>query len=65
MDTFARQRVLEMREEIASLQRDNESYQSQERHTASARNRNELRRLRLIAIQKELLSLNEREQRIQ
>ena len=65
MDEFDRQRVLELRQEIASLQRDNESYRSQEHHTASETNTNELRRLRLLAIREELLRLNERKQKIQ
>lgn len=64
MDQFDRERVLELRQEIASLQRDNESYRSQKYHTASAANTNELRRLRLLAIREELLTLSER-QRIQ
>jgi hypothetical protein len=65
MEVFNWQRVLELREEIASLQRENESYRLQGHHTESEANRNELRRLRLLAIQAELLSLNERPQRIQ
>jgi len=65
MDQFDRQRVLELREEIASLLRDNASYLSQEHHTASESNTNELRRLRLLAIREELLRLNEHRQRIQ
>jgi hypothetical protein len=65
MDQFDRQRVLELRQEIASLQHDNESYRSQEHHTASKENTNELRRLRLLAIREELLRLNERQQKIQ
>ena len=35
MDQFDRERVLELRKEIASLQRDNESYRLQEHHRAS------------------------------
>ena len=35
MDPFDRERVLELRQEIASLQRENESYRSQKDHTAS------------------------------
>ena len=65
MDLFDRQRVLELRKEIASLQRDNESYRLQERHTLSEANTHELRRLRLLAIREELGRLNERQQRIQ
>ena len=65
MDAFTQQRVLELRQEIASLQRDNESYRWQKRHTASEVNTNELRRLRLLAIKEELLRLNEYPKRIQ
>jgi hypothetical protein len=65
MDLFDRERLLELRKEIASLQRDNESYRLQELHTASEANTHELRRLRLLAIREELRRLNERQQRIQ
>ena len=65
MDAFTQQRVLELRQEIASLQRDNESYRGQKRHTASETNTNELRRLRLLAIKEELMRLNENPKRIQ
>jgi len=65
MDQFDRQRVLELRQEIASLQHDNELYGSQEHHTASEANTNELRRLRLLAIREELRRLNEHQQKIQ
>jgi hypothetical protein len=65
VDAFTQQRVLELRQEIASLQRDNEPYRWQKRHAASEINTNELRRLRLLAIKEELLRLNERPKRIQ
>ena len=65
MDSVTHQRVLELRQEIAVLQRDNESYQRQLRHTDSEFNTNELRRLRLLAIQEELLRLSGRSNRIQ
>jgi hypothetical protein len=65
VDAFTQQRVLELRQEITSLQRDNESYRGQKRHKASETNTNELRRLRLLAIKEELLRLNERPKRIQ
>lgn len=65
MDEFNMQRVSELREEIWSLQRENELYRQQGHHTASEVNTHELRRLRLLAIQEELLNLNERAQRIQ
>ena len=59
MDAFTQQRVLELRQEIASLQRDNESFRWQKRHTASEDNTNELRRFRLLAIKEELLRMAE------
>ena len=65
MDQFDRERVLELRREIAALQRANELYQLQRLHTASEAHTNELRRLRLQAIRDELLKLNERLLRIQ
>jgi hypothetical protein len=65
MDAFTQQRVLELRQEIAALQRDNESYQRQKRRTDSESNTNELRRLRLLAIKEELTRLNQNPKRIQ
>ena len=65
MDAFNQQRVLELRQEIAVLQHDNESYGLKEHRTASEVNNNKLRRLRLLAIQEELLRLNEYTKRIQ
>ena len=59
MDAFTQQRVLELRQEIAALQHDNESFRWQKRHTASEENTNELRRLRLLAIKEELLRMTE------
>jgi hypothetical protein len=59
VDAFSQQRVLELRQEIASLQRDNESFRWQKRHTASEDNTNELRRFRLLAIKEELLRMAE------
>jgi hypothetical protein len=59
VDAFTQQRVLELRQEIASLQRDNESFRWQKRHTASEDNTNELRRFRLLAIKEELLRMAE------
>jgi hypothetical protein len=64
VDALSQQRIVELRQEIASLQRHNESYRLKERHTASEVNSNELRRLRLLAIQEELLRLNDHRQRI-
>jgi len=57
MDQFDRERVLELRQEIASLQRENELYRSRRRYTAAEVNTNELRRARLQAIREELLKM--------
>jgi hypothetical protein len=65
LDSFTQQRVLELRQEIAALQRDSESYRRQQRHADSEFHTNELRRLRLVAIQEELLRLSGRSKRIQ
>jgi hypothetical protein len=65
VDSFTQQRVLELREEIAAIQRDNESYQRKKSHSDSEFNTNELRRLRLLAIKEELLRLSGRSRRIQ
>jgi hypothetical protein len=60
VDLFAKERVFELREEIAQLKRANESYQRQRYHPASEIITNELRRVRLLAIRDELLRLNGR-----
>lgn len=65
MDFFTQKRVLELRQEIAALQRENESYGQQKHHTESEIMSNELRRLRLLAIKEELLRLGEHTKRIQ
>ena len=65
MDAFTQQRVLELREEIVALQRDNQSYQQKRNHTDSEFKTNELRKLRLLAIKEELVRLNERQLRRQ
>jgi hypothetical protein len=65
VDAYTQQRVLELRKEIARLQRENDIYRRQEHRTASQENQNELRRLRLVAIQDELLRLSGRSTRIQ
>ena len=59
MDAFTQRRVLELRQEIAALQRDNESHRWQKSHTASEINNNHLRRLRLVAIKEELVRMTE------
>jgi hypothetical protein len=63
VDELTQQRVLELRQEIASLQRDNESYRWQKRRTASEDNANQLRRFRLWAIKEELVRMIEASQR--
>lgn len=63
MDSFTKQRVLELRAEIAVLRRDNESYRRQKRHADSELRTNELRGLRLQAIKEELLRLSARAKR--
>ena len=60
MDAFTQQRVLELREEIGALQRENELYQRKRSHPDSELNINDLRRLRLLAIKEELLRLSGR-----
>ena len=63
MDSFTQQRVLELRKEIATLQRDNESYRRRARHADSEFQTNELRKVRLLAITEELLRLSSRSKR--
>ena len=65
MDSFTQKRVLELRKEIAALQRENELYQRKRSHPDSELNINDLRRLRLLAIKEELLRLSGRSKRIQ
>ena len=64
MDSFTQKRVLELRKEIAALQRDNESYQRRSYHRTPEFRTNELRRVRLLAIKEELLRLRGRSKRI-
>lgn len=63
MDSFTHQRVLDLRKEIAALQRENESYQRKSYHSTPEFHINELRRLRLLAIKEELLRLSARSRR--
>jgi hypothetical protein len=65
MDSVTQQRLLELRSEIAALRRDDESYRKHTHHTVSQDNIRELRRLRLVAIREELLTLSSRSKRIQ
>jgi hypothetical protein len=57
VDAFTEQRVLKLRNEIASLQRENELYRSRRHHTLEERRAGDLRRFRLLAIREELGSL--------
>ena len=57
MDAFTQKRVLELRDEIASLQYENEMYRSQKSHTREQLHANDLRRCRLLAIREELQGL--------
>jgi hypothetical protein len=57
VDVFSRQRVLELRQEIASLQHDNDLYRLRTRHSAENARLSDLRRLRLLAIKEELFKM--------
>ena len=59
MDAFTQQRVLELKQEIAALQRENESYRGRRRHAAPEANTTELIRLRLVAIKEELARMTQ------
>ena len=58
MDVFSQQRVVELRQEIASLQHDNDLYRSGRRNKSGV-DLNELRRLRLLAIKEELVRMTQ------
>lgn len=57
VDAFTGQRVLKLKNEIASLQYENELYRSQKRHTLEEKHSDDLRRFRLLAIREELRTL--------
>jgi hypothetical protein len=61
METLTRHRILEFRDEIAALQKENVTYARQPFHMPSARQTHDLRRMRLEAIKDELMRLNKRE----
>ncbi|MGC1644759.1 MAG: hypothetical protein WA741_02935 [Candidatus Sulfotelmatobacter sp.] len=65
MDSFTQQRVVELRKQIAAVQRDNELYQRKKHHTVPEDDNQALRRLRLLAIKEELLRMSEHSKRIQ
>lgn len=60
VDAFTQKRVLELRDEIASIQHENELYQSQKHHTLEQEHANDLRRSRLLAIREELKGLSQK-----
>ena len=59
MDAFTQKRVLELRQEIASLQQDNHLYRLHTRHSAEDTRLSDLRRFRLFAIKEELFGMTE------
>jgi hypothetical protein len=66
MDGLSRNRIGQVRLEIASLRQEHESYKLKGRHHTQAEVvSNDLRKVRLLAIQEELLKLSTNRQRIQ
>jgi hypothetical protein len=61
VEVFTQQRILELRIEIAALQKQNSTYAQQPFHMPAARHIHDLRRVRLEAIKDELMRLNKRE----
>ncbi len=57
MDAFTQQRIVRLRQEIASLQYANKVYRSLGHHDNSQAHMNELRRFRLLAIREELRNM--------
>jgi hypothetical protein len=57
VDAFSQQRVLELRQEIASLQHDNDLHRLHRHRNKSGVDLNEVRRLRLLAIKEELVRM--------
>jgi len=57
VDAFTDRRVSDLRYEIAVLQRQNELYRMQKQRTLVEINQHEVRRLRLLEIQQELLRM--------
>ena len=54
MDVFTQQRIVKLRDEIASLQHSNEVYRLKRHHTKLEVDTSEVRRFRLLAIREEL-----------
>jgi hypothetical protein len=65
VDAFSQQRVLVLRQEIASLQHDNDLYRSLGRRNKSGVDLSEVRRLRLLAIKEELVRMTQPSRRKQ
>jgi hypothetical protein len=63
VDAFTQERVLELRQEIASLQQDNDLYRLHTRHSAEDTRLSEARRFRLLAIKEELFGMTEKGKR--
>jgi hypothetical protein len=57
VDAFTRERVSELRNEIAWLRRENELYRTQKRRTVMQAKEHGARRFRLMTIREELLKL--------
>ncbi len=58
VDAFTQQRIVKLRDEIATLQHDNEVYRSHRHHTKAEADTNQLRRFRLLAIREELRNMS-------
>jgi hypothetical protein len=54
MDAFTQQRILSLRDEIASIQRENSRYRLDKAHNQMEMMRDEARKYRLLAIREEL-----------
>jgi len=66
MDGLRQNRIVQVRLEIASIQQENELYRSKGHRRSSAEFvSHDLRKLRLLAIQEELLKMSSRSLRIQ
>jgi hypothetical protein len=60
VDAFTQKRVLELRDEIASLQHENQLYWSRKHCTLEQEHANDFRRSRLLAIREELKRLSQK-----
>lgn len=57
MDSFAKSRILHLRQEIAALQRDNEVYRLEQIRSPLLARANGSRRFRLMEIREELMAM--------